>query len=161
MTKKLIEILMTAPTSTHFEFTFFCLAFDFLSILLGLNLTIMQVGHFKKCCDTLCLSTKVLPTYCFLFSLVTIVSPRRIWKQCLCTILTEKQRVLWYYLKQTVRNELWRKFTYLIRKNRSCADSARTPRTRTPCTRTPRTRTPCMPFTLARSTFFVLMFFEL
>ena len=156
---------MTAPTSTHFEFTFFCLAVDFLSILLGLNLTktIMEVGQFKKCRDTLCLSTKVLPTYCFLFlfSLLTIVSPRRIWKQCLCTILTEKQRVLRYYLKQTIRNEFWRKFTYLIRENRSCADSARTPRTRTLCTRTPRTRTPCMPFTLARAIFFLLIFFEL
>ena len=143
---------MTAPTSTHFEFTFFCLAVDFLSILLGVNLTktIMEVGQFKKCRDTLCFSTKVLPTYCFLFSLLTIVSPRRIWKQYFCTILTEKQRVLWYYLKQNMRNEFWRKFTYLIRENRSCADSAHTP-----CTRTPRMHTPCMPFTLARTIFFV------
>lgn len=116
----------------------------------------MEVGHFKKCRDTLCLSTKVLLTYCFLFSLETIVSPRRIWKQCLCTNLTEKQRVLRYYLKQTIRNEFWRKFTYLIRENRSRADSAHTP-----CTRTPRTRTPFMPFTLARAIFFLLMFFEL
>ena len=30
----------------------------------------------------------------FLFSLGTIVSPRRKWKQCVCKVLEDKQRVL-------------------------------------------------------------------
>ena len=34
-----------------------------------------------------------------LFSLGTIVSPKRNWKQCLCKIWGDKQRVLWYFLK--------------------------------------------------------------
>ena len=35
----------------------------------------------------------------FLFSLTTKGSPRRKWKQCLCKILEEKQRLLRYYWK--------------------------------------------------------------
>ena len=33
----------------------------------------------------------------FLFSLGTIVIPKRNWKQCLCKIWGHKQRVLWYF----------------------------------------------------------------
>jgi len=35
----------------------------------------------------------------FLFSLGTIVSPKRNWKKCYCKIWGDKQRVLWYFPK--------------------------------------------------------------
>ena len=46
-----------------------------------------SIGHFGKYHNTLCLSPHILHKPLFLFSLGTIVSPRRSWKQCLCKIL--------------------------------------------------------------------------
>ena len=37
-----------------------------------------------------------------LFSLGTIVSPKRNWKQCLRKIWSDKQRVLWYFSKRLI-----------------------------------------------------------
>ena len=40
-----------------------------------------------------------------LFSLGTIVIPRRKWKQCLCNILDDKSRVLWYFWKWPIGSD--------------------------------------------------------
>ena len=55
------------------------------------------IGHFGKYHNTLCLSPQILHKHCL--SLGTIGSPKRNWKQDLCKILVDKQRVLWYFLK--------------------------------------------------------------
>ena len=55
-------------------------------------------GHFQKYHNTLCLSSKIFHKHCFYFLLgLTIVSWEK--KQCLCKILEDKQRVLWYFWK--------------------------------------------------------------
>jgi len=67
----------------------------------------LVIGHFQKIPQH---SLFVLqnPTQApFPFSLGTIVSTRRKWKQCPCKTLEEKQRVLWYYFFIFLKVAYW------------------------------------------------------
>ena len=57
------------------------------------------IGHFRKYHNTLYLSPQILHKHCFCFLLLPFKSPKRNWKQCLCNIWGDKQRVLWYCTK--------------------------------------------------------------
>ena len=57
-----------------------------------------KIGHFGNYHNTLPFPPQIEhKLWLFLFSLGTIVSPKRNWKQCLCKIWGDKQRVLWYF----------------------------------------------------------------
>ena len=57
----------------------------------------LVIGHFQKIPQHSLFVFQNFTQALLLFSLGTIVSPRRKWKQCLCKILEEKQRVLSYF----------------------------------------------------------------
>ena len=52
----------------------------------------------------------------YMFSLGTILSPKRNWKQCLCKIWGDKQRVLWYFPKWPVVSVFSRERSNLNKK---------------------------------------------
>ena len=65
-----------------------------------------SIGHFGKYHNTLCLFPQILHKHCFCFLLGPL--NQRNWKQCLCKIWGDKQRVLWYFPKWPIP-ALWRR----------------------------------------------------
>ena len=62
-------------------------------------LQLLQIGHFQKYHNTLCLSLQNFAQVLLLFSVGTIVSPSGKWKQCFCKILEGQTKSIMVFLK--------------------------------------------------------------